>query len=79
MLRFSTSRPKNLGAGLLSGSKKFAKGFLAGALVLATAPLTGARDGGLKGLVNGTAASDEGEDLENGGCGSDPSSRRQAG
>ena len=52
---FSTRRPRDFRAGLSSGLKSFAKGFVAGTAGLVIAPVSGARDEGVKGAFKGMA------------------------
>jgi hypothetical protein len=52
---FSTRKPRDVRAGLSSGSKSIAKGFLAGTLCLVGTPIVGAIAGGWGGLAKGVA------------------------
>jgi len=50
---FSMRRPRNAGAGAMSGVKSILKGVAVGAVGLVAAPVQGARDGGAKGFLAG--------------------------
>ena len=52
---FSIRRPKNLVAGISSGSKSFIKGSISGMIGLVAAPIVGGKDNGFQGFCTGLA------------------------